>query len=215
MSDNPVLDMRTCMVIDAKYTPYVGDDDDLEVYDNAVVLLLQDVETYNIYHCPMTPEDIQRRAGISRELRPRELIAFVEALRNRESPVQLLVATDTNLVTPELLDALEQKGMLKDNASKAKYEKAKKDREQFEHEERMRLDEEYQRFAQERNNKLLKEFEEWKHAQQEQSKINPLLYMDDIADMPNKEESSPKRHNIKDSNIGSPKKKNDRRSTEN
>ena len=76
----PVLDKRTCLIVDAIYSPYITEDLDEEVaespfseYGDSVVVLLQDVETYNTYHCPLTSADIQSLLNSNEELTPRQL----------------------------------------------------------------------------------------------------------------------------------------------
>lgn len=185
----PVLDKRTCLIVDAIYSPYVTEDLDEEVtespfseYGDSVVVLLQDVETYNTYHCPLTSADIKSLLNSSDELTPRQLIKFADALRNREHPVTLLVAEDSQLVTPDMVEALQKQGLLNNDKAMKRFEAAKEQRQKLEEEQKSVPTSDYERFMSEQDEALQQKFEEWKRAKESQSRESVFLDIDNMSD---------------------------------
>lgn len=186
----PVLDKRTCMIVDAVYSPYVSEDLGEDVneespfseYGDSVVLLLQDIETYNTYHCPLTSADIKSLLNSKDELTPRQLIKFAEALSNREHPVTLLVAADSQLVTPDMVEKLQKQGLLSNEKAMQRYEEAKEKKRLLEEEQQSIPQTEYEQFMKEQDEALKQKFEEWRLAKEMQSRQSVFLDIDNMAD---------------------------------
>jgi gas vesicle protein len=184
------LEYRTCMIVDATYSPYVAEDADSDSekespfsdYGDSVIILLQDVETYNTYHCPLTSADIQSLIKSSEELTPRQLIKFAEALSNRESPVTLLVAPDSQTVTPEMIGKLQEKGLLTNEKAMQRYNEAKEKKEQIQKEQDSVPQTEYEQFMQEQDEALKAKFEEWRLLKEQKSRESVFLDIDNMAD---------------------------------
>lgn len=193
----PILDTRTCLIIDATYSPYVEEDLDTDVdetpfseYGNSVVLLLQDVDTFNVFHCPLSASNVQELANLSREPTPRQLIAFASALRSRNAPVTLLVAADSNLVTPDMIKELQANGLLNNQEAMDKYNAAKAKQEEIVNEQESIPESEYEQFMSEQDNQLLGKFQEWKKEKEMASRQSVFLELDNIEE---EELDTPKR----------------------
>jgi len=193
----PILDTRTCLIIDATYSPYVEEDLDTDVdetpfseYGNSVVLLLQDVDTFNVFHCPLSASNVQELANLSIEPTPRQLIAFASALRSRNAPVTLLVAADSNLVTPDMIKELQANGLLNNQEAMDKYNAAKAKQEEIVNEQESIPESEYEQFMSEQDNQLLGKFQEWKKEKEMASRQSVFLELDNIEE---EELDTPKR----------------------
>lgn len=196
----PILDTRTCLIIDATYSPYVEEDLDTDVdetpfseYGNSVVLLLQDVETFNVFHCPLSASNVQELANLSSEPTPRQLIAFAAALRQREAPVTLLVSSDSNLVTPDMIKKLQAKGLLNNQDAMDKYNAAKEKQNEIIKEQESIPQSEYEQFMSEQDNHLLNKFSEWKKEKEAASRQSVFLELDNIQEEEEEEETPRKR----------------------
>jgi gas vesicle protein len=181
-STEPILDKRTCVIIDAVYSADVGDDDESEFsqYENSVVLLLQDVETSNVFHCPLSAGNISELANLKSEPTPRQLIKFAEALRERESPVSLLVASDSSLVTSEMVHKLKEKGLLNNNDAMEKYKAAVAKQEEIINEQKSISSNEYEEFMKKQDEQLLNKFKEWKKQKEMISSQSVFLDIDNL-----------------------------------
>lgn len=193
----PILDTRTCLIIDATYSPYVEEDLDTDVdetpfseYGNSVVLLLQDVDTFNVFHCPLSASNVQELANLSSEPTPRQLIAFASALKSRNAPVTLLVAADSNLVTPDMIKELQANGLLNNQEAMDKYNAAKAKQEEIVNEQESIPESEYEQFMSEQDNQLLGKFQEWKKEKEMASRQSVFLELDNIEE---EELDTPKR----------------------
>lgn len=187
MSKSPILDKRTCLIIDATYSPYVDEDLDSDVentpfseYGNSVVLLLQDVETYNVFHCPLSAANVQELAHLDDEPTPRQLIEFAKALSNRDAPVTLLVAEDSNLVTPEMVEALQTKGLLQNQEALDKYEAAKAKQSKIIEEQKAVPKDEYEEFMAQQDKQLLDKFAIWKKEKDAASRKSVFIDLDNL-----------------------------------
>lgn len=189
MSKQAITDMRTCMIVDATYSPMVPEDldedigeEDLEFseYKNAVVLLLQDVETFNVFHCPLSAENVKELARLDTEPTPRQLIKFAEALRGREAPVTLLVSPDSDLVTPEMVKKLQKKGLLNNEASMKRFEEAKEKRRKVLEEQESIPQSEYEEFMAAQDEMLQDKFQQWKQEKEEAKRRSVFLEIDNI-----------------------------------
>jgi len=189
MSKTPVLDTRTCLIIDATYSPYVTEDLDSDIeetpfseYGDSVVLLLQDVETFNVFHCPLSAKNVADLANLSQDPTPRQLIKFAEALRHRDTPVTLLVATDSDLVTPEMVKKLQKKGLLQSEEAMKKYEDAKAKQNEIIEEQESIPQSEHEQFMTEQDKQLLEKFGAWRREKEEASRQSVFLDIDSIED---------------------------------
>jgi hypothetical protein len=186
------LQTRTCMIIDATYSPGVEEDLDseeqlsssdksfLSEYSNSVVLLLQDVDTFNTFHCPLSAQDIKELTNLKSEPTPRELIKFAEALRSREAPVTLLASKDSEEITPDMIKQLQRKGLLTSKESLKKYEAAKAKQKGLIEEQENIPDEEYEKFMEEQDAVLQEKFALWREEQKKLSKQSVFLELDNI-----------------------------------
>jgi len=175
------------MIIDATYSPYVEEDLDKDFeetpfseYGDSVVLLLQDVETSNVFHCPLSASNVKDLARLADDPSPRQLIKFAAALRHRDAPVTLLVSPDSDLVTPDMLEALQKKGLLQDAKAQEKYEAAKAKREEHLREQESVPKTEYEQFMEEQNAQLHKQFEAWKAEKEAASRQSVFIDLDNI-----------------------------------
>lgn len=187
MSEKPVLDMRTCLIVDATYSPYVAEDLESDApetpfseYGDSVVLLLQDVETFNIFHCPLSASSVAELASLSTELTPRQLIKFAENLRHRSAPVTLLVATDSDLVTPDMVKELQKIGLLQNEEAMKKYEAAKNKQQAVIEEQKSIPESEYEEFMKQQDSQLISKFNEWKREKEEASRQSFFLDIDNM-----------------------------------
>lgn len=185
----PILSMRTCLIVDATYSPYVEEDLDEDVdetpfseYGNSVVLLLQDVETFNVFHCPLSSENIKELAKTSQDPTPRQLIKFADALRHRDAPVTLLVSEDSNLVTPDMIKKLQSKGLLNNQQAMEKYEAAKAKQNEIIEEQESVSQTEYEQFMSEQDEQLRDKFSIWKKQKEDASKKSVFLDLDNISE---------------------------------
>lgn len=181
------LSTRTCLIIDATYSPYVEEDLDTDVeetpfseYGNSVVLLLQDVETFNVFHCPLSASNVQELANLTQEPTPRQLIKFAEALRHRNAPVTLLVSDDSSLVTPDMIKELQENGLLKNQDAMEKYEAAKAKQNKIIEEQNSVPQSEYEEFMSAQSKQLQNKFEEWKKEKEAASRQSIFLDIDNI-----------------------------------
>lgn len=186
---SPVLDMRTCLIVDATYSPHVAEDLDSDIeetpfseYGNTVVLLLQDIETYNTYHCPLSASSVAELAKLSEEPTPRQMIKFAAALRQRDKPVALLVATDSDLVTPDMIEKLQKKGLLQTEEAMKKYEAAKARQNELMEEQKSVPQSEYEQFMAEQDEQLQNKFAQWSLEKEEASRKSAFIDLDNIED---------------------------------
>ena len=187
MNEEPILDTRTCLILDATYSPYVqedldGDDEQtpFSEYGDCVLLLLQDVDTYNVFHCPLSAENVVELAKLSKSPTPRQMIKFAEALRSRQSPVSLLVATDSDLVTPDMIKRLQDKGLLQTDEAMKKYEEAKLKQQEIKLEQESIPESEYKAFMDAQDDQLQQRFALWKKEREDFSAQSVFIDIDNI-----------------------------------
>jgi hypothetical protein len=86
-----------CTVLDAMYKEDLGTEES-PIYNNSIFMRLQDTETKSIFTSSLSSDNVKEIVGLSRDLTSREMIHFAQKLRDRESPMRLLIPEDATIV---------------------------------------------------------------------------------------------------------------------
>jgi hypothetical protein len=103
MAKNDKLEERSLKILDASIKEDEGTEDSPKVV-KTLWLLLQDIETENVFSSLLTLDDIRSITGMDRDLQGRELYNLATALRSREMPVKLVINPNVNEINPETIN---------------------------------------------------------------------------------------------------------------
>jgi hypothetical protein len=92
-------------ILDAQFHETLQDELSNDVYSNCVVLVIQDEESRRVFISALSEPDIRAVAGTKSTLSSRDMITFASELRERVTPVTVLVNPETDEITPEMLQA--------------------------------------------------------------------------------------------------------------
>lgn len=96
-----------CNVIDAMYKEDLGTEES-PTYNNSIFMRLQDIETNSVFTSSLSADNVQEITRLKRPLTSREMINFAQLLRDRESPLRLLVPEDATIIDMESILASEK-----------------------------------------------------------------------------------------------------------
>lgn len=103
MAKKDKLEERSLKILDASIKEDEGTEESPRVV-KSLWLLLQDVETENVFSSILTLDDIRSITGMDRDLQGRELYNLATALRSSEAPVKLIINPDNNEIKPETIN---------------------------------------------------------------------------------------------------------------
>jgi hypothetical protein len=103
MAKKDKLEERNLKILDASIKEDEGTEESPRVV-KSLWLLLQDVETENVFSSILTLDDIRSITGMDRDLQGRELYNLATALRSREAPVKLIINPNNNEIKPETIN---------------------------------------------------------------------------------------------------------------